>query len=162
MDEEVSIAGLDRRSKIDILVLDNQTYRPVEAKLQKCSLKSFGKALEHIVTKMNRRAPVHANLNDGDTKRLGKPMLLLWWPPAAELFQPEGRSHLDRYKVIEVIQLGDALQALRTRMGDQADEAVASAIEDLVRTFLAGEDLRLTGHVKLRWQQFAASIEDDP
>lgn len=157
---EVGVPEIRRQAKLDAVVRDGATYRPVEIKLQKYDLETFGKAFEYVVDRLANGNDVSAELNGGQQVQLRKPLLLLWWPPAAGVVGNEDRMARYRAAEVEAIQLGEALTELCEMIGarDLVVERIVRALSGRVRQFFEHEDLGLPGIVADRWTEFIAGL----
>ena len=142
--EEVAVRGLDPRARVDMVAKHGGLYRPVEVKLQACNHDWFGKAFEHIVDQIARGATPRGHVDTTDVE-LQRPILFLWYPPSKK-FRPE------RYREVEVIQVGDALDALMST-DSGAIEEVASQVSRMAETFLMQDPgLRLSARQRQNWK----------
>jgi len=142
--EEVPVIGLDARAKLDIVAQDGRVYRPVEVKLQAYNHDWFGRAFEFVIDELAKGEPPMAHLGSGEVQ-LVRPILFLWYPPSKK-FRPE------RYKAVEVIQVGDALDALTRECGDEAIKEIAADVGSMAEAFLSQmPGLRLTKGRRRSW-----------
>lgn len=134
--------------------------RPVEVKLQRYDLPSFGGAFEHVVSCLANGATVCAEVAEGEVP-LSRPLLLLWWPPAIGLVNNEQAMARYRDARVEAVQFGQVLDELCANLvaRDLVTQRVVRAISDLVRGFFDKEDLRLPpGAVRERWGSFSGGL----
>ncbi|HPD17442.1 MAG TPA: hypothetical protein PLE19_21095 [Planctomycetota bacterium] len=159
--EEVTVPGLEsRQAKLDAVVREGETYRPVEMKLQRADLPSFGVAFNHVVTNLAEGAQVSARPSENQEVLLTRPILLLWWPPARSVVNDAATMDMYRRAQVEAVQFGAALADLGQVLGapDAARRQIATAIGQLTTTFLETHPLVLDGTVARRWDSFLAAL----
>lgn len=122
--EEVAVKGLNSRSRLDLVVRDEEGYRPVEVKFQEYNVPSYGKVFGYVLSQIHQGTKVYALIEEKYVA-LSRPILFLWYPPSKKI------SAVDGYNNVELFQFGEVVKALN----GQIAELVSQAITDKVIRF---------------------------
>ena len=162
LQEEVTVKGCKKQAKIDFVVREGETYRPVELKFQVADLESFGQAFESIIrrTQVGETSYSEGKGNpDGFREvRLEKPILIIWYPPARKLIDSPDAQ---RYAGVEVVPVADIVSELSASLGGYEELAmgVAQGLADLVKDYFL-EVHKEDRFALTKWRAYKKRMDD--